>query len=71
MYFERLALDESSSYFVKRVVELAKERDIVDVANDLEQLLLYARIDANLIDRSLAEVTARSQDVRRQYDAGR
>ena len=55
MYFERLALDESSSYFVKRVVELAKERDIVDVANDLEQLLLYARIDANLIDRSLAE----------------
>lgn len=71
MYFERLALDKTSSYFVKRVVELAKERDIVDVVNDLEQLLLYVRIDANLLDRSLAEVTARSQDVRRQYDAGR
>jgi len=70
-YFERLASDRSSSYFVKQVIELAQERDIVDVVNDLAQLLLYARVDAKRIDRSLAEVTARSQDVRRQYDAGR
>ena len=68
MYFERLASDKSSSYFVKRVIELAQERDIVDVVNDLAQLLLYARVDAKRIE---AEINARSQDVRRQYDAER
>lgn len=70
-YIERLASDRFSSYFVMRVVELARERDVVDVVNDLEHLLLYARIDANRIDRSLAEINDRSQDVRRQYDAKR
>tara|TARA_R110002051_G_scaffold310584_1_gene383858 strand:- start:325 stop:567 length:243 start_codon:yes stop_codon:yes gene_type:complete len=68
MYFERLASDKSSSYFVKRVIELAQERDIVDVVNDLAQLLLYVRVDAKRIE---AEINARSQDVRRQYDAER
>ena len=43
--FEQLRTRGSTSRFVQEVIKLSDGRDVVDVANDLEQLFQAARLE--------------------------